>query len=218
MTQETLMTTDAANTTEGEAAAQSTTEAATAATEGGQQQQATTEAGTDGQKAEGDSTKSDAGKQQEGAPDKYEFTTPEGQTFDETVIAQFSEIAKELNLSQDAAQKVLDKMGPAIAARQVEQIEAVKSEWAAESKADKEFGGEKLNENLAVAKKGLGAFATPELSALLEKTGLGNNPEIIRYFYRVGKAISEDSFVNGNKGSNSTPESMAQRMYPNMNP
>ncbi|HCE08095.1 MAG TPA: protease, partial [Oxalobacteraceae bacterium] len=66
----------------------------------------------------------------QGAPDKYEFTPAEGQKFDDKVIEQFSEVAKELNLPQEAAQKMLDKVAPVLAARQAEQMEAARTAWA----------------------------------------------------------------------------------------
>ncbi len=43
------------------------------------------------------------------APEKYEFKAPEGREFDSEVVKNFSEVARELNLTQDAAQKILAK-------------------------------------------------------------------------------------------------------------
>lgn len=218
MTTETLMT-EAATTTEGATASeQATQQSATGAGEGGQQQQATEGQGTHGQQAEGTKTEGEQEKKPEGAPESYEFKAPEGVQFDDTVIGAFSEVAKDLNLPQDQAQKVIDKMAPVIAARQLEQFQAARVDWAEAAKADKEFGGDKLAENLGMAKKALDTFATPELRALLEESGLGNHPEIIRMFYRTGKAISEDRFVAGQGGK--TNQGDARRLYAvsNMNP
>jgi hypothetical protein len=217
MTTETLMT-DGQNTktADQQQAATSQTEGQPAA--GGeqtaQQQQATEGQNTEGQQAEGAKTEGEQAKP-EGAPEKYEFKAPEGQKFDDTVLGAYSEIAKELNLPQDAAQKVLDKVAPVIQARQAEQIEAVRTAWAESAKTDKEFGGDKLPENLATAKKALDTFGSPELKKLLNESGLGNNPEVIRAFYRAGKAISEDKFVGG-KGA--PPDANdARSLYPNSN-
>ena len=135
------------------------------------------------------------------APEKYEFKAPEGKQFDAEVLNTYSEVARELNLSQEAAQRVLDAMAPKMAERQVAQIEAIRTEWANTSKTDKEFGGEKLSENLSTAKKALDAFGTTELRTLLNESGLGNHPEVIRFMVRAGKAISEDRFVAGTKGA-----------------
>lgn len=179
-----------------------------------QQQQATEGQNAEGQPAEGAKPEGDQGKP-EGAPEKYEFQAAEGVTFDDAVIGAFSEVAKELNLPQDAAQKVLDKMAPVLAARQGEQIAAIHAEWVESAKTDKEFGGDKLPENLAVAKKALDQFGTPELRALLNDSGMGNNPEVIRAFYRVGKAISEDKFVGGKAAPVDAND--ARSLYPNSN-
>lgn len=148
-----------------------------------------------------EATKADAPK---GAPDKYEFKAPEGRNFDNEVISSFSEIAKELNLSQDSAQKMLDKVGSKMVERQQAHLAAISQEWAQASQADKEFGGDNIQSNLAVAKKALDAFGTPELRSLLNESGLGNHPELIRFFYRAGKSISEDQYVvtGGTTGAN----------------
>jgi hypothetical protein len=131
------------------------------------------------------------------APEAYEFKAPEGRVFDSEVMASYSQVAKELNLSQESAQRLLDAVGPKMAERQMAMIEATRNGWADNSKSDREFGGEKLSENLGVAKKALDAFGTAELRTLLNETGLGNHPELIRFMFRAGKAISEDRMVTG---------------------
>lgn len=133
-------------------------------------------------------------------PETYIFTAPEGKEYDPQVLESFSSAAKEAGLTQDAAQKLVDKMAPALAARQADQVQAIHKGWTDASTADKEFGGEKLAENLGVARKALDNFGSPELSKLLDDTGLGNHPEVIRLLYRAGKAISEDKFVAGSAG------------------
>lgn len=210
MTEQTLMTEQATTTTEGQAASQSTEQpSATAAQEQGQQQQQAPE----GQQA---ASTEQAQAEQEGPPENYEFQAPEGVTVDDHLIGQFTEVAKELNLPKDVAQKVLDKMAPAMAARQAEQIQAVQQQWAEQATNDKEFGGEQLQENLSLAKKAMNSLATPELVSLLNESGLGNHPEVIRVFVRAGKLISEDSFV---KGSNAPAARAgdAKSFYPNSN-
>ena len=141
---------------------------------------------TDGDPAAGDSDKGATG---DGAPEKYEFQAPEGREFDPSVVDAFSEVARDLNLTQEAAQKVLDKMAP------------VRTGWTESTKADKELGGEKLQENLGIAKAALERFGSAELKTLLHETGAGDNPEIIRLLYRVGLATREDTVVPGSAGA-----------------
>lgn len=201
MTEETLMTT-AATTPEGDAS-QPTEPAATAAVQDGQQQPP---------EAKGPEATPET---PQGAPEKYaDFVAPEGTAIDAGLIGEFSEVAKELNLPQASAQKVIDKMVPVMAKRQAQQLAEASSQWAEQSKTDKEFGGASLDENLGMAKKALDTFASPDLRKLLNESGLGNHPEIIRTFYKVGKAISEDKFVTGGTGSR-PGEDPAKRLFPN---
>jgi len=215
MSNETLVTETTATTPEGESASQTTEQqAATGADTAGQQQQQEGQPAAEAQPE----TKPDEAKakeEPEGSPEQYEFKPTEGLDIDPAVIGSFAEVAKELNLPQDAAQKMLDKMAPVLATRQAEQLDAAREHWANEARSDKEFGGEHLAENLSHAKKALDAFATPELHTLLNDSGLGNHPEVIRFMVRAGKAISEDGFVRGNGGKSNTHD--PKRLYPNSN-
>lgn len=222
---ESLMT-EAATTTEGIAsqgaqtaatapAAQAAGDAVAAASASTQQQAAASQTATTGTAPEsGEQTQGDQAKPA-GAPEKYEFKLPEGVQMDGKGIGAFSEVAKELNLTQDAAQKVLDKMGPVIAGRHAEALTQAKAQWVEAAQTDKEYGGDKLSENLAVAKKALDTFGSPELRTLLNESGLGNHPEIIRAFFKAGKAISMDKFVPAGGGSPKGQRHAADALYPN---
>ncbi len=221
MTTETLMS-EAATTPEGQASEQ-VTETTTGVAEGDQTQQTTEGQVAEGQQVEGqqaDGAEGEQGKTEskpEGAPETYEFQQAEGTApIDPQVLEQFAEVAKELNLPQDQAQKMIDKVAPVIQARQAEQIAAVQEQWAETSRADKEFGGDGLNENLATAKKALDTFGTPELRTLLHESGMGNHPEVIRFMVRTGKAISEDRLVVGS-APGQPQAGDAKRFYPNSN-
>jgi hypothetical protein len=183
-------------------------------TDGKQQTQTTETPAVTTEKPAAAATTTETKPATEGAPEKYEFKAPEGTEYDSEILDAFTGAAKEANLSQDAAQKLIGKMAPALAARQADQIKVIQDEWRTASAADAEFGGEKLKENLAIAKKALDTFGTPELSRLLDESGLGNNPEVIRYFYRAGKAISEDKFVGGT-GRSTGPANPASVLYNN---
>jgi len=148
----------------------------------------------------------------QGAPEKYEFKPTEGIQFDDKVIGKYSEVAKELNLTQDGAQKLLSDVAPLIAQQQAERFKATIEGWEAEAKADKEIGGDKFAENLSVAKKGIDAHFSPEFVKLLDQTGLGNHPEMIRGFVKIGRLVSQDRFVPG--GAGATPlGSAADKLY-----
>ena len=206
---ETLMT-EADQTNEGSTQqpvgeAQTEQSAETTTTEDTQQQAENVADQQDSDESSTESKTSDQETKKEGAPEKYEFNTKVADAPDELdpeVLTAFGEVAKELDLPQDAAQKVLDKVAPVMQARQAEQVEQAKTEWAESSQSDQEFGGENLNANLEIAKSALNAFGTDPFKQLLSESGLGNHPEVIRFMYRAGKAISEDSYVGNSQGAN----------------
>ena len=137
--------------------------------------------------------------QPEGAPESYEFQSPEGSDLetDSSVALAFSEAAKKLDLTQEQAQSVLDEVAPALKQQNDGYIENLRSEWVNSVKSDPEIGGDKLQENLGRAIRVLDAYGTPELKSLLGETGLGDNPEIIRFLVRTHQDIGEDRFLTG---------------------
>jgi hypothetical protein len=185
-------------------------------TEGAQGAATQTEGkGTEGAPAQGGEAKpGDDGKGTQ-APETYEFKAPEGVELDTDAVSEFSALAKELKLPADQAQKVAD-IAIKMAQRQAEQTAAVVKGWADQSRTDKEFGGDNLDANLAVAKKAVGAFGSEEFTRLLNETGIGNHPEFIRFAYRAGKAMSDDTFVKGGNPTSTNNVPFEKRLYPNM--
>lgn len=173
----------------------------------------------DGTTADSKDGKSGEDGDKKGAPEQYEdFAAPEGVALDTELVGDLKTLAKELNLSQADAQRVADlgpKLMQKLQGQQTEALAQARQAWADAAKADKEIGGDGFAENLAVAKKALEAFGTPELRSLLNESGIGNNPEVIRFMVRAGKAISPDTFVPGGQRTGSTDP--AKTMFPNMN-
>lgn len=197
---------------------QQTTVATTTTTEGAGGNSATAQQ-TTGVQAQQQTTQTTATQEavKTGAPETYTFTAPEGKEYSPEMVGVFSDAAKAGGLTQEAAQKVLEKLAPAMEAQQIASMEKMRNAWAEELKADKELGGTALEENLAVAKSFIDKFGDDELKALLEETGLGNHRALARAFFKAGKAISEDRIVSASSGSGST-QSIAQTMFPGMNP
>lgn len=149
----------------------------------------------------------------EGAPEKYEFQAGEGVELDAEALKDFEPVARELNLTNDQAQKLVDaypKILAGVQQRQTEAWQAQTEQWAADVKADKEVGGDKLTANLSAAQRALDQFGTPELREYLDGTGLGNHPELVKAFIKVGKAMSEDGVITGKE---SGQRSAAEVLY-----
>ncbi len=147
-------------------------------------------------------------------PARFEFKQPEGRSFDAEVLSTVGEGAQSLGLTQDKAQTILDKIAPVMEQRQSDRLQQERAAWVKAVKDDKDIGGAKLQESVAVAQKALKAFGTPELTKLLNDSGLGDHPDVIRFFHKVGKSISEDGMAPG-RGSGEQPDSLLA-MYPSM--
>lgn len=155
-----------------------------------------------------------------GAPEKYEFKAPDGVELAEATVTRFSEVARAANLTQEQAQGILGEMASAIQQQSRASLEAFYKDiggmpetWADQVRADKEFGGLKLEENLGIAAKARDAFGGPELKMLFDKTGIGNHPALVRAFVKIGKAISQDGFVSGGGSGATSTKSYADRLY-----
>lgn len=151
------------------------------------------------------------------APEYTDFSLPEGVETDPEVMDEFKKLAKASGLKQENAQELAalgGKVAQKVAAKQAELAAQARKEWKQQSVSDKEFGGDKIVENLGVAKRGFQAFATPEMTQLIKESGLGDHPEFIRFFYRVGKSISEDRMVMGGNSFNA-PKNPAEVLYGN---
>lgn len=227
------MTTLAAapNTTEGSQAATTAAPPVTASKEapttgtlaGGQQDSKPTEQGKAGEAKPAEQTKAEVAKPA-GAPEKYEFKAPaEGHVLDAEVLKAYGEVARELNLTQESAQKVIDKLAPVMQERQKQALETVSNEWRQAAQNDKEFGGDKWPESVKVINRFLDKFGSPELHALLKESGEAADPlgrlhgEWLRTLYRAGKAFGQDTPVGGTQSFTEAdmrdPAYQAQKLY-----
>ncbi|MBW9430737.1 peptidase [Atlantibacter hermannii] len=151
------------------------------------------------EKAEKDAADKAEKDKKPAAPEKYEFAAPEGQELDTNALAVFEPIAKELGLTQEQAQKLVD-IYPQIQQQQAEAWSKQIADWGEQVKADKEIGGDKFNASVGLAQRALDQFGNPELREYLNASGLGNHPALVRFCAKVGKSMAEDSFVVPNQG------------------
>lgn len=143
-----------------------------------------------------------------------DFTAPEGVKLDPDAMNAFKELAKSSKLDQATAQKFID-LGAQSTLKQAQALQSAMkktvSDWAEAAKVDKEFGGEKFAENVAIAKKGLEAVGNAELKKLLNESGIGSHPEVIRAFVKIGKLVSEDKAEPGRTAPDN--KSLAETLY-----
>lgn len=163
------------------------------AVETGAEEAAKTEGKTDTE------AKVDEKKPEAEVPEKYEFTPVDGVEIDQAAADMATPVLKELGLTNDQANKLVPVLQGVIANRDQQMIDSIATErakWLTEAKADPEIGGRAFGDNLALAATALdrlGFVKDSPFRKLLDESGLGNHPEMIRAWSKVGKAIGEDS-------------------------
>ena len=173
------------------------------------------------------------------APETYAaFKAPEGVTLDPKLLETVTPIFKELGLSQEAAQKLIDLQ----VARELESAKAPKatydtlrSDWRKETTSHKDISdfvdkasgktgieGVKVNIGRALAALGDTELASGFKSAM-DLTGAGDNPHFVRVFNKLASLVVEGTAVRGNgpsavgqRAPGSRPPSPAQAIYPNL--
>jgi hypothetical protein len=142
-------------------------------------------------------------------PEAYELTAPEGITLDAESVADATPVFKELGLTNDQANKLMpvakqfaDRIVAAGQKQILDSIATERAAWLNEAKADADIGGQHWNASMTTAATALDALGFTKGSGfrnLLDESGLGNHPDMIRAFVKIGKAVAEDSnFARGN--------------------
>lgn len=154
-------------------------------------------------------------------PVEIEIKVPDGVQVDEAVLGKFKPLAQEIGLDSAKAQKVVDLYIEAqngFASKAEAAWNETKEKWREAVKQDPEIGGAKFNETVAMARRAIDKFGGPALKQVLNDLGIGNHPEVVRFAYRIGKAISEDSVAGaaGSAPALSDEEAMLRKAFPSM--
>lgn len=129
---------------------------------------------------------------------------------DGKTLEPFKALAGEIGLDSEKAQKIFDyylkTRGESMKAAQ-ETWAKTKMGWREATTKDPDLAGdgrpETFKANIQMAIRGVDFAGGAELRDVLERTGLGSHPTVVKAFYRIGKALSEDSLA-GSAG-NGTP-------------
>lgn len=145
-----------------------------------------------------------------GAPEAYDVKAPEGMTFDKDVFEAIAPDLKDMDLSNVAAQKLTDlyagKVVPLLEKRGAERAEAaqleragvIRKEWADTARADPEIGGANFEQTVDACAQVWNRFGIKQgegIRQLLDESGLGNHPDMLRFLSRVSKGTGEGQFV-----------------------
>ena len=137
-------------------------------------------------------------------PEGYEIQVPEelAPMRDEQAEQEFRQIAHEMGISKQAFETIAKKYYDSIAEGMHAQREA------GERQLREEFG-DKYDENVAIAQR-FAQNMSDEFREVLETSGLGNNPVVIKEFIELGKKTMGDSLV---RGETSNPDDKAYVPY-----
>lgn len=180
-----------------------------------------------GQPGSGDG--SDAGKTSEGdegdgPPAALELTAPEGMENFQGDFDTFSSEASEwmqVNpnaTAADALKWAAGRQAEAVAKQTQDMSEAFTRQietWEGEAKADKDIGGDGFDANLATAKKAIDAFGSDGLKSVLNESGLGSHPEVIKFAVNAGKALADAPVIT--TGDGAAKKSLADSLYKKTN-
>jgi hypothetical protein len=167
-----------------------------------------------------------------GAPETYaEFKAPEGYTIDKALIDKAAPIFKELNLNQDAAQKLVEfyattqldgaKAGEA-------NYSAMRETWRGEVLKDTTLSSgsdlkPEVKQAIGRTVDSLGPELAKEFRATMDLTGAGDNPAFVKAMYKLSEFVTEGRPVAGGgpspagqKAPGSKPPSIASAMFPNL--
>lgn len=132
-------------------------------------------------------------------PEKYELKPVDGSPVDAKYLESFQTYAKEKGMTQEQAQQLFERETFAVseyASKLDSEFEAQKSQWIEAVKKDPEIGGDHFQQNVELAHRALERFGAPSFVKELDASGYGNHPELVRVFARIGKALSEDRFID----------------------
>lgn len=135
------------------------------------------------------------GQNMPAVPEKYDYEIPD--SWDEAYKEQVESIAKAHKLTNEQMQAFALH-----AKKEHERFMQARQDnmdkWAKELKQDPDFAGENFQVSVQYAVKGL-AHIDPkgELAQVLEQSGYGSHPAVVRAMYKIGKMLDNNSIVKG---------------------
>lgn len=168
-------------------------------------------------KSDDDSEKQDDDSDED-EPEDYELSKPDETLLSDADMERIAKFSKEQGLSKDVAEKLVQEKSQTLQNFHEANLEKHKSlvdDWAAECKSDSEIGGENYEESIHLAKLAVKRFGSAKFGEQLTSTGFGNNPEVVRAFARIGRAMESDSYTNGK--SSIPPKSKADILFDKSN-
>jgi hypothetical protein len=172
-------------------------------------------------------------------PETYAaFTAPDNYTIDPTALAAATPVFKELGLTQDQAQRLVDlqvQREITLAKAPEDAVTKMRNDWRGKTMADPELkatvdktsgktGMDAVEVNIARTLAVLPVDLQVEFKKAMNITGAGDHPAFVKAFNRLAAYVTEGSHVTGGgpapggqqKPNTPTKPSAAQALYPNL--
>lgn len=139
-----------------------------------------------------------------------DLKVPKDSNISEAQVEKIAELSTKHKLSTEAAQEILNTQADAqddarddvLASIESQHEESIKT-WVKDVKSDTELGGAKFNETSEYAQRAVKKFGSEKFIEILNETGYGNHPEVVRAFARIGRAMSDDKLITGSPAKQS---------------
>lgn len=176
--------------------------------------------------------KSETKETASGAPEKYEdFKVPEGYTIEPELRAKIDPMFKDLGLSQESAQRLVDfylEQNKAAFEAPFTAWQDMLKEWRTESESHPDLRGklgpgQEVNVRIGKLIDSLPADLASGFRQLMDSTGAGNNVAFIRALDSWAAQLTEGTHVAGNGPSKAgqsapgtAPPTAAAALWPNL--
>jgi hypothetical protein len=138
------------------------------------------------------------------------LAAPEGSPIQAEVLPEFAKVAHEAGLSKAQAAKLVEWFG-GHAGQQAQAMQTQQQQQAEQGVATlKAEWGKDFDTYAAAAQRAVRLYGGEELIAVLNQTGLGNNPAVVKAFANIGKVASEHGLPAGNGVAGTMTKEMAQ--------
>lgn len=140
-------------------------------------------------------------QQQQTAPEHYVLKNANGEDVEPQELEMMSRMFKDVNLSQEQAQKLYsayEKEQGSFVEQSQKAFNQMRDDWFNQTISDPQLGGQNIGQTKLCIKRVMQQCGNKELSEFLNKTGLGFNPAMVRFMTKVGELLGNDNrFVTG---------------------
>lgn len=140
-------------------------------------------------------------QQQQTAPEHYVLKNANGEDVEPQELEMMSRMFKDVNLSQEQAQKLYsayEKEQGSFIEQSQKAFNQMRDDWFNQTISDPQLGGQNIGQTKLCIKRVMQQCGNKELSEFLNKTGLGFNPAMVRFMTKVGELLGNDNhFVQG---------------------